>query len=275
MASISCGPFQNWPTLVLGNVEWWIGMSVRLKDDRSQGLLDLIRSRAEECRAFCEALELHAAAMDFEFIRDDLASGKLDNQRLADDLDHAARAFRKGLEERYFFRVSEEKRSYFGADFGQSVAEAFPSALLDISEANTCFALERYIASILHTVRATEVVLHALAKEREVEFPNGPLPWQEWQPILTKIDKSVSGEAENMTKGPQKDAFLHFYRGAIGELQALKDVYRNTMMHTRPKKKPPGESEVRDALVVARGLFQRVSERLTEKGKPINWKKKP
>jgi hypothetical protein len=223
---------------------------------------------------FCESLELRSAAQLFGFIRDDLDNGTLLNDgRLSDRLRQAARSFEKDLEERSFFRVTEGKKSYFGADFGEAVSAAFPSARFDIQEANTCYALERYVASILHLIRAAEVALHALAKERDVRFPEAPLPWKEWQPIIKQIDSGADAVSGKMQRGPQKDAFVQFYSGAVGDLKVLKDVYRNVIMHTRPGKKTPGEPEARDALATARGLFQRLATRLTEKGRRINWKK--
>jgi hypothetical protein len=228
---------------------------------------------ADHYVGLCESLEL-PVAQQFGYIRDDLAAGALDeNEELARRLDLAARSFRDDLQNRYFFRITAARKQYFDADFGKHVSQAFPSALNDIREANTCFALERYIASILHLVRATEVALHALAKERQVQFPDADVPWKEWQQIITNIDSKVKTDVGSIPKGTQRDAFLHFYSGALGEFTALKDVYRNVWMHTRPNKKPPGESETRDALVAARGLFERLSVRLTERGKRINWKK--
>jgi hypothetical protein len=268
-------PFQNWPTQVHVHIELGLGKVAELRygtPEKRQDARDFVQLMADQWLGLCEYLELESAARDYEFIRDDLHAGLLrDDERLADKLDDAARAFRADLEERYFFRVAAGKKDYFGAGFGDAVATAFPSAAFDIREANTCFALERYVASILHLVRAAEVALHALAKERGVKFPDAPLPWKEWGQIIENIESKVKATAP--ARGPQKDAFLHFYNGALGELTALKDVYRNVWMHTRPGKKTPGELEARDALVAARGLFQRLAVRLTEQGKRINWKK--
>jgi hypothetical protein len=275
---LAAEPFDKWPTRVLLHVEWGLGKVEALRDagrpDRRQDAWDSVQLFADQCLGLCEQLELPSAARDFEFIRDDLSEGRLtDHFELAYVLDKAARSFRADLEERYFFRVAADKKASFGAGFGEAVTNAFPSAVYDIREANTCFALERYIASMLHAVRAAEVGLHALAKERGIRCIKGPVQWHEWGEIIREIKTRADAHVANWSRGPEKDEFLHFYSGAVGELSALKDVYRNVMMHTRPNKKPPGETEARDALDDVRGLLQRLCNRLTEKGHKIRWKK--
>jgi HEPN domain-containing protein len=234
----------------------------------------LARNLAHMFEQMCRDIELPTAAQLFGFIRDDLDShlNKLTDAELADRVDWAARSFRKDLEERYFFRVVAEKQSHYGADFGPEITASFPSAAADIREANTCFALERYSAAIFHSMRAVEVALRALAIERRTKPGKGPLAWQDWQVIITGIEDAVNVESKAWTRGPGKDAFLEFYRGALGEFHGFKDLYRNHVMHTRPKK-PYGDREASEALESVERFLRRLAPLLTEKGKRIRWKK--
>jgi hypothetical protein len=272
-------PFDKWPARILGTAELLVRQSVILADrdvpvEHRAGARGLVQTFAGLCYLTCRAVEMDSAAQQFKFITEDLEEGRLDDDgKLAERLDLAMRSFREDLVERYFFRVEAKKKGYYGADFGPEVTAAFPSAVDDIREANTCYALERYVASVLHLMRAVEVALLALAKERQVKFPRGPLAWQDWQTIISNIASKVDDGAGKWQRGPEKDAFVEFYNGALGEFRAFKDVYRNVTMHTRPKKKLPGETEARDALIAVGGFLRRLSDRLTEKGHRIRWKK--
>ena len=59
--------------------------------------------------------------------------------------------------------------------FGKAVADAFPTARDDIREAGNCLAADCATAAIFHLMRAAEVALRALARDRSVTFPKGDI----------------------------------------------------------------------------------------------------
>lgn len=82
-------------------------------------------------------------------------------------------------------------------------------------------------------MRVAELGLRALAHERNVSFPRHPIEWADWQNILEQTEMKAKAATRNMPRGPAKDAALAFYSGAIGQLHAFKDTYRNAVMHFR------------------------------------------
>jgi hypothetical protein len=103
----------------------------------------------------------------------------------------------------------------------------------DIEEAERCFALERYTASVFHLMRVAELGLRAFAKKAKVRLAKGPLEWAEWSDLLRAVRAKAETIAQKQKRGPKKDAALEFYRGSLGEFEAFKDVYRNHVSHAR------------------------------------------
>ena len=66
-----------------------------------------------------------------------------------------AERFEDELRLRLFFALSPSRIEYFRKPelFGESVAEKFPGASLDIEEAGNCYALDRLTACIFHLMR--------------------------------------------------------------------------------------------------------------------------
>jgi hypothetical protein len=110
---------------------------------------------------------------------------------------------------------------------------AFPSANPEIEAGVDCYALERNTACVFHMMRVAELGMRALARERQVSFPKHPLEWADWQNILEQTESRAKAATSRMPRGPAKDAALAFYSGALGQLHAFKDTYRNVVMHVR------------------------------------------
>ena len=67
-----------------------------------------------------------------------------------------------------------------------------------------------------------------------------------------------------------KDEALAFYRGVTAHGTALKDKYRNSVMHARASF---NEHEARDAMEHTRSFMNTISKRVSEKTKKeIKWK---
>jgi hypothetical protein len=113
------------------------------------------------------------------------------------------------------------------------VFDAFPSSRKEVDEGLDCYAPGHPTAAVFHMMRVAELGMRALARERQVTFPKHPLEWADWQNILDLTEKNAKTATGNMSRGPAKDAALAFHNGAIAHLHALKDMYRNSVMHMR------------------------------------------
>jgi len=113
------------------------------------------------------------------------------------------------------------------------IFDAFPSSRTEVEEGLDCYALGHPTAAVFHMMRVAELGMRALARERQVTFPKHPLEWADWQNILDQTEAKAKAATNSMSRGPPKDAALAFYNGAIAHLHALKDMYRNSVMHMR------------------------------------------
>ncbi len=145
----------------------------------------------------------------------------------------------------------------------------FPSSREDTERAVDCYALAQNTACIFHLMRIVERGLHALAKERKVKLPKKrPLEWAQWNDILIVITKAADLIA-NRKAGPARDAALEFYRGALGEFHAFKDVYRNHVMHSRSEY---DEYQAASVLAHVLGFMKRLAAKIDENPKKsIKW----
>jgi len=112
--------------------------------------------------------------------------------------------------------------------FGERVANAFKSSIIDIEEAWKCFAFERYTACVFHLMRTMEVGLRCLGKS--LNDPSlDPKSNPTWERILKRCDDEL--------KKPYKDRSAEwqlngqFYSEATANLRAVKDAWRNPSIH--------------------------------------------
>jgi hypothetical protein len=81
--------------------------------------------------------------------------------QLSDDLE---RRLVDEMQSMVFFSIKPDKQHLLSDAnlFGDSVAEAFPSAAYDITHAGRCLALDQWTASVFHSMRVLEVGLQVL-----------------------------------------------------------------------------------------------------------------
>lgn len=147
-----------------------------------------------------------------------------------------------------------------------AVISAFPTAAPEIRAAVDLYASEHPTAAIFHLMRVTEIGLRALAHERGVSFPDKPMEWAEWGPIIDQIASKGKAAADALPKGPQRDAANTFYTHAVSQLRALKET-RNRAMHYRGTF---DDLDAQRALGRVQDLMNGLSEKIAEKTrKPI------
>jgi hypothetical protein len=144
---------------------------------------------------------------------------------------------------------------------------AFRSTRDEIIDAIDCYAMGHGTASVFHMMRVAELGLRALARERGVTFSKKPLEWANWQEILEQTEAKTRAATKGMAPGPAKDAAAAFYSGAIGQMHAFKDTYRNVTMHVR---KRYDELDALRAINQVRDFMNGLSSKIDEKtSRPI------
>lgn len=159
----------------------------------------------------------------------------MDYDQYKTELRYLRESIEDGIKEKYFYYYPNEKTKLLIAatnDWNLALSK-FPSCRNDILSGMDCYAINQNTAAIFHMMRAAEIGLRALARERGVSFPKHPLEWADWQNILEETEKKVRAATQGMSRGPKKDAMQAFYSGAIGQVHAFKDTYRNVVMHAR------------------------------------------
>ena len=117
-------------------------------------------------------------------------------------------------------------------DFGKDVRDAFPSATEDINEAGYCLAVEANTAAVYHLICAAEHGLRALAKDRRVVFPRGPIELQQWGDIIAKLEKEIA-QIPNWPKSLARESALEFYGRTVKECRFFNEAYRRHIAHAR------------------------------------------
>ena len=136
------------------------------------------------------------------------------------------------LRGRKYFLVSRPE-FYESEDlFGAPVAIGFLKAKEDIAEAGKCLALGRATATVFHCMRVVEVGLQALAVHLNVKLKNDrPLEYEDWQHILTAIDKKIMDLRAAKTAENQES--IQFYSEVAAQFRYFRDAWRNHVSHAR------------------------------------------
>jgi hypothetical protein len=150
---------------------------------------------------------------------------------------------------------------HFESEWGPTI-KSFPSGKAEITAAIDCYALDHPTASVFHLMRAAELGLRALARERGVKFPDKPIEWAEWQQLIDQISSKGRAAALAFPRGPKRDAALAFYTGAVAQFDAFKDKYRNAVMHMR---RSYDELDAQRAINQVRDFMNGLSAKIGEK----------
>lgn len=180
-------------------------------------------------------------------------------------------AFEYDLRDCYFYHYPRAKVEVLlrGASEWKNIFEAFPDVKREAGAACDCYALGHNTASIFHSMRVAEHGLRAIAKERRVSLAkNKPLDWGTWQDIITGLNAESEHIGKKAAAGAAKDNALSFYSGALADLNAFKDEYRNQVMHVR---KDYDEHQALRAMTKVHAFMERISERLNHKNNRIRW----
>jgi hypothetical protein len=108
------------------------------------------------------------------------------------------------------------------------IVDRFPDALNDIEEAQKCFALSRYPASVFHSIQVIEAGLIELGTFIKVVDPKSG-----WTAVTNELKKIVLKKREELTD-LEKQNFV-FLEQTQGTTEALKNAWRNKVSHVHGK----------------------------------------
>ena len=161
------------------------------------------------------------------------------------DLRHVTDMFMNDVERCSFLRVPVSLRRYVDNDtlFGSSVATAFPSANMDLRAAGNCLAADCNTAAVFHLMRAVEWALRALgthlgfrqlrAQKKSGKRKYVPISHLEWEKVIDQLQLRVDRRVEKMRPGKRKQGIQQFYYPLLQEIRAIRDAWRNHVMHSR------------------------------------------
>ena len=153
----------------------------------------------------------------------------------------------------------------------KTVLTAFPSSRYDVEQGVDCHACDHNSAAIFHMMRVAEIGLTRLASERKVKLKKDrPLSHAQWGEIIGAVEKSAAEILRTARAGHEKDLALAFYNSANSHARALKDRYRNAVMHSR---REFSTHEAADAISHTKSFMTGLAERLNEKSnRQIRWR---
>lgn len=134
--------------------------------------------------------------------------------------------------------------------------QAFPSIKMEIVDGIDCFALGHHTACVFHMMRAAEVGIRLIAEDHTIRLnKKKPITHAQWGEILDAIE-TKNKSLQQLKAGPQKDKMSAFYSALCSHVRALRDKYRNDVMHA---KKRFGESETGDAIFHVKSLLNELA----------------
>jgi hypothetical protein len=169
-----------------------------------------------------------------------------DTSNVVSEVRHVERSLQRDAGSRKFIRIVPSLSKFVDNDalFGDQVHRAFPSARFDIKESGNCLAVGCDTAAVFHLMRAVEWGLRALCvnlgfrrlrsrskKTGKVSYT--PVPWSDWEGILTQVKSRVTERIAKLKRGPRKQIYQEFYYPALQDIEGVKDAFRNDVMHTR------------------------------------------
>lgn len=137
----------------------------------------------------------------------------------------------------YFVIPSSDRHFYDDLPLTSAAVDGFSSAAEELAESGKCIALDRWIASVYHSMRALEIGLKAIADRLGVTYDRDT-----WGRLLGEIEKAIPVYRRDHPDDPISDlcaeAAIHF--------RLLKDAWRDHTMHARKLYSPTKAKEILD-----------------------------
>jgi hypothetical protein len=142
---------------------------------------------------------------------------------------------------------------------GPDIYECFAKARLDVKEAGNCIAADCNTAAVFHLMRVAEYGLRAVAGKLRVKLKNKgvnqPIEYADWQDVINGVkNKIVTTRA--LPRSKKKEQRLEFYSDIADQCEYIKDIWRNTISHTR---KPYNAPEAVGVLFRVSGFMKKLA----------------
>jgi hypothetical protein len=240
----------------------------------SEAEINNITEVIAEVQKYCTSVEFHdAAAIATEtLIHFKYMPHHLNPSSVNSEVRHVKNALEREMFNHKFVHVKKDRMGYLNKEklFGEGVSVAFPSAAFDIAEAGNCLAVESNVATVYHLMCAVEYGLRAVAWDRRIVFPKGPIELQQWGDILKELDTAVF-QIQQWPKSHTREAAHEFYNKAMLEIRSFNGAYRRHIMHSRER-----AYSRHDALAIfnhVKDFLRLLSTRISEtKRTSLKWK---
>jgi hypothetical protein len=169
-------------------------------------------------------------------------------------LKHLHELMESEMRKQCFFSMTKDVSDYYNRErpMGEDVYNAFPTARFDISNAGTCLACSCNVAAAFHLMRAIEVGLWELARDRQTPLAkSGKIEFSEWGLIIRELEDAVKAIQQWPNSRTKEDAHK-FYNAVVFQIRAFNDGWRRHTAHVRP-----AQPEMKDKEVLA--LWEHVS----------------
>jgi hypothetical protein len=212
-------------------------------------------------RKVCDELNLADANNRLNELILDLESTNRNASEVHADLRGLLIAFVKELRRVVYVLIPNEKLKYLEQEhlFGDEVYEKIKSARADIKNAGNCLAADLPDAAVFHLCRVTELGLRALAKKLKIKLTH-PLEYADWGNVIDEVETKLR-DLKPVTRGKKKSQKLEFYSNMVSDCRAIKETWRDCVMHTR---KFFNDHEALRAYDRVRDFMQRLALRVSE-----------
>lgn len=211
---------------------------------------EIITTIVDAVRGHCQSIKLERSTRyAADIIRQLEPARSLTNRELFTLFVELDKHIRWDMEAELFMYVPPDRAKYVNNErlLGDEVFGSFRTTRFDILEAGNCLAFGNYTASVFQFMRVAERGLRQLAKRVKVTVSHNkspiPLEYGEWDKVIIAIKNKIE-ILRPLPSGPKRQAKLEIYSDAADHCLFMKDIWRNTVSHTR---KPYNET---DALAV-------------------------
>jgi len=228
----------------------------RLHGGVVKGLLEYLPAIKKEC----DTLGLRFSAKQIDDILD--RWDKYQDKRLLSHMSHElAKRIQDELQSRVALIVSAHCQQQYEKPLAgwEEVAERFPDSLEDIEEMGRCRALDRYAASVFHSLLVVEHGIISLGKFLHVSDPKPG--WDATQRALDLVIKDGHKKAPRRLK-----KYFSFLEQVHQSLKSMKVAWRNKISHADGRLividshfKPAVADEI---IIASRAFMRRLSEGL-------------
>lgn len=161
---------------------------------------------------------------------------QIDFDGLRVTLKHLRELMESEMRKQLFFGMTSDLSKYYNKErpMGDDIYKAFPRSQFDIAEAGTCLACSCNVASAFHLMRATEVGLWELGRDRQIPLAqSGKIEFTEWGHIIRELEDSVKA-IQQWSASAKKEEAHKFYNSALAEVRSFNDGWRRHAAHNRP-----------------------------------------